>query len=92
MNRFARLIDVPVSGPEVKNELIFQPSSASTDGGVHENGRSYVAEPSVELVERLHKVFCPKNQVLAQLLLDKKLINKVEDFPWLATALKRDLC
>ena len=69
-----------------------QSSPASTDGHVHENGRSYIAEAPQELADRLHTVFCPKNQVLAQLLLDKKLIKKVDDFPWLATALKRDLC
>jgi hypothetical protein len=37
-------------------------------------------------------VFCPKNQELVQLLLDKKLIAQVDDIPWLATALKRDVC
>ena len=45
-----------------------------------------------QVSERLYKVLCPKNQELAQLLLDKKLMRKVEDFPWLATALKRDVC
>jgi len=92
MDRFAKLVGVPSSGPDVKNDLIFQSSPASTDGHVHENGRSYIASAPPDLTERLHKIFCPKNQVLAQLLLDKKLINRVEDFPWLATALKRDLC
>jgi len=38
------------------------------------------------------QVFCPKNQELAQLLLDKNLITQVDDIPWLATALKRDVC
>jgi len=90
MDRFAKLIDVPSSGPSVKNELIFQSSPASTDGHVHENGRTYIAEAPPELAQKLHKVFCPKNQVLMQLMLDKKLISKVGDFPWLDTTLKRD--
>jgi hypothetical protein len=38
------------------------------------------------------QVFCPKNQELAQLLLDRKLTPSVSAIPWLATALKRDLC
>jgi len=92
MDRFASLIGVPANGPDVQNDLIFKSSPASTDGHVHENGRSYIAESPAELTEKLHKVFCPKNQELAQLLLDKKLIGKVDEFPWLATALKRDLC
>ena len=29
---------------------------------------------------------------LAQLLLDKRLMLRVSEFPWLATALKRDVC
>ena len=74
------------------NDLFFKPSSASTDGKVHENGRTYIGEITPDLTDRLNKVFCPKNQELAQLLLDKKLIAKVDEFPWLATALKRDLC
>jgi len=92
MDRFARLVDIPQAGPLVNNDLIFKSSTASTDGHVHENGRSYIAESPPDLTEKLHKVFCPKNQELAQLLLDKKLITKVEEFPWLNTALKRDLC
>lgn len=59
---------------------------------VHENGRTYIAEAPPELTQRLNKIFCPKNEELAQLLLDKKLIKKVDEFPWLATALKRDVC
>ena len=65
---------------------------ASTDGSVHENGRSYIGEIPPDVSERLNKVLCPKNQELAQLLLDKKLMRRVEEFPWLATALKRDVC
>ena len=92
MERFASLLDLPRAGPAVKNELIFKASPASTDGHVHENGRTYIAEAPPDLTERLNKVLCPKNQELAQLLLDKKLIRRVEDFGWLATALKRDVC
>ena len=92
MNRFAVLLGLPVAGPLVHNGLLSKPSTASNDGGVHENARSYIGEIPADLADRLHKVFCPKNQELAQLLLDKKLIKKVEHFGWLATALKRDLC
>ncbi len=73
-------------------EIISQASPASKDGHVHENGRSYIGAAPAELAERLQKVFCPKNQELAQLLLDKKLIRAVEEIPWLAVALKRDVC
>jgi len=92
MERFASLLGLPRGGPQVNNELIWKASPASTDGHVHENGRSYIAEAPPDLTARLNKVFCPKNQELAQLLLDKKLMRKVEEFPWLATALKRDVC
>jgi len=92
MERFAALLGLPRAGPEVHNDLIFKASPASADGSVHENGRSYVGQLTPDITDRLHKVFCPKNQELAQLLLDKKLIRKVDDFPWLATALKRDVC
>jgi len=92
MERFAALVGLPRAGPKVNNDLIFKASPASTDGSVHENGRTYIAEAPPELTTRLNKVFCPKNQELAQLLLDKKLMKKVDDFPWLAAALKRDVC
>ena len=92
MQRFARLLGLPRAGPEVNNKLIFKSSPASTDGHVHENGRTYIAEAPPDLTERLNKVLCPKNQELAQLLLDKGLMRKVDEFPWLATALKRDVC
>jgi len=92
MERFASLLTLPKAGAEVHNELIFKASPASTDGNVHENGRSYVGEVPSDVGERLNKVLCPKNQELAQLLLDKKLMKRVDDFPWLATALKRDVC
>lgn len=92
MERFAALVGLPRAGPQVNNQLIFKASPASTDGKVHENGRTYIAEAPPELTQRLNKVFCPKNEELAQLLLDKKLIKKVDEFPWLATALKRDVC
>ena len=92
MQRFASLLGLPRAGPEVNNKLIFKASPASTDGHVHENGRTYIAEAPPDLTERLNKVLCPKNQELAQLLLDKKLMRKVDEFPWLATALKRDVC
>jgi len=92
MERFAALLGLPRAGPEVNNQLIFKASPASTDGHVHENGRTYIAEAPPDLTERLNKALCPKNQELAQLLLDKKLMKKVDEFPWLATALKRDVC
>ena len=92
MERFGTLVGLPVTGPEVRNDLIFKASPASSDGGVHENGRSYIGEITPDLTEKLNKVLCPKNQELAQMLLDKKLIKKVDDFPWLATALQRDVC
>ena len=44
------------------------------------------------ILEKLRKIFCPKNQELAQFLLDRGLIKLVTDMPWLATATKRDLC
>mmetsp|Transcript_18114 Transcript_18114/g.50899 ORF Transcript_18114/g.50899 Transcript_18114/m.50899 type:complete len:190 (+) Transcript_18114:2384-2953(+) len=87
---------IAFSGPRVHHDLIFKSSPAAkgvgSDGHVHENGRTYIAESPAELSETLHKVFCPKNQELAQLLLDKNLITQVDDIPWLATALKRDVC
>ena len=92
MERFVTLMGLPRGGAEVHNELIFKASPASTGGNVHENGRSYVGEIPADLSERLNKVLCPKNQELAQLLLDKKLMRKVDEFPWLATALGRDMC
>ena len=92
MERFAVLVGLPRAGPQVNNQLIFKASPASKDGKVHENGRTYVADVTPEIAERLNKILCPKNQELAQLLLDKKLMSKVEEFPWLATALKRDVC
>jgi len=92
MERFAALVGLPRGGPQVDNNLIYKASPASADGKVHENGRAYVAGASPELTVRLNKIFCPKNQELAQLLLDKKLMSKVDEFPWLATALKRDVC
>ena len=92
MEHFASLLGLPRAGPEVHNELIFKASPASTGGNVHENGRAYVGEIPPDVSERLNKVLCPKNQELAQLLLDKKLMKRVEEFPWLATALKRDVC
>ena len=92
MERFASLVGLPHTGPTVNSQLMTRASSASTDGKVHENGRAYVAEAPPDLTERLNKIFCPKNQELAQLLLDKKMVKSVDDFPWLATALKRDVC
>lgn len=92
MERFASLLSLPRAGPEVHNELISKASPASSDGSVHENGRSYAGEIPPELSERLNKILCPKNQELAQLLLDKRLMLRVSEFPWLATALKRDVC
>ena len=92
MERFVTMLGLPRSGPEVHNDLVFKASPASSDGNVHENGRSYVGEITPDLTERLNKVFCPKNQELAQLLIDKQLMKKVDEFPWLATALKRDVC
>ena len=92
MERFAALLGLPRAGPEVNSKLIFKASPASKTENVHENGRTYIAEAPPELTERLNKVLCPKNQELAQLLLDKKLMKKVDEFPWLATALKRDVC
>ena len=74
------------------HELIFKSSPASQDGNVHENGRAYIGEAPADLADKLNKVFCPKNQELAQLLLDKKLTPSVGAIPWLAIALKRDLC
>ena len=92
MSRFASLLGLPDTGPSVHHDLIFKASPASKDGHVHENGRSYIASAPAELSNRMYKVFCPKNQELAQLLLDKKLIASVGEMPWLATALKRDVC
>ena len=92
MGRFASLVGIPQAGAEVHADIIYKASPASTDGHVHENGRAYIAEAPPELTERLQSVFCPKNQELAQLLLDKKMIQKVDEFPWLDTALKRDVC
>jgi len=92
MLRFARFLNLPEAGPKVHHDLIFKASPASKDGHVHENGRAYVATVPDDLAARLYKVFCPKNQELAQLLLDKKLIGSVSEIPWLATALKRDVC
>jgi hypothetical protein len=92
MTRFASFLGLPQSGPKVHHELISQASPASKDGHVHENGRSYIGAAPAELAERLQKVFCPKNQELAQLLLDKKLIQNVNEIPWLAVALRRDVC
>ena len=53
MERFASLLGLPRAGPEVHNELIFKASPASTDGSVHENGRSYIGEvpPEVRTLE-----------------------------------------
>ena len=56
MERFAALLGLPRAGPQVKNDLIFKASPASTDGHVHENGRSYIAEAPPDLSERLNKV------------------------------------
>eukprot|EP00908_Phaeocystis_cordata_P004612 Transcript_1501.p1 GENE.Transcript_1501~~Transcript_1501.p1 ORF type:complete len:653 (+),score=175.84 Transcript_1501:949-2907(+) len=92
MQRFANFLDIPADGPKVHHELIFKASPASHDGSVHENGRAYIGEAPADLGDKLNKVFCPKNQELAQLLLDKKLTTSVGAIPWLATALKRDLC
>lgn len=92
MDRFAGLLGVPRAGPHVHPELIFKASPASTDGHVQENSRAYIGQAPPELTARLNKAFCPKNQELAQLLLDNKLVKRVEEFGWLATALKRDLC
>mmetsp|Transcript_10932 Transcript_10932/g.34700 ORF Transcript_10932/g.34700 Transcript_10932/m.34700 type:complete len:101 (+) Transcript_10932:64-366(+) len=96
MGRFARFMGLSDSGAEVHNDLIFKSSPAAkgvgSDGHVHENGRTYIAEAPADLAEKIHKILCPKNQELAQLLLDKKLIAEVGDMPWLATALKRDIC
>lgn len=92
MQAFAKLLGLPADGSQVHHELIFKASPASTDGTVHENGRVYISESPADLSEQLHKVFCPKNQELAQLLLDKRLIKAVDEIPWLAAALQRDLC
>merc|ERR1712137_1528579 len=92
MARFARFLNIPEDGPRVHNDLINKASPASKGGNVHENGRSYVATVPDELNARLYRVFCPKNQELAQLLLDKSLIDSVNEIPWLAEALKRDVC
>ena len=74
------------------HDLIFKASPASKDGSVHENGRSYIGEAPADLGDKLNKIFCPKNQELAQLLLDKQLIPAVSAMPWLAKALQRDTC
>ena len=92
MMRFARFLGLPDSGPRVHHEFVFKASPASKDGLVHENGRTYIAKAPRELAARLYKAFCPKNQELAQLLLDMKLISSVGAIPWLAAALNRDVC
>lgn len=92
MQRFATWLELPTDGEKVHHDLIFKASPASKDGSVHENGRAYIGEAPAELGEKLNKIFCPKNQELAQLLLDKKLIASVDAIPWLAKALQRDLC
>ena len=92
MLRFANFLQIPGEGKKVHHELIFKASPASQDGSVHENGRAYIGEAPADLADKLNKVFCPKNQELAQLLLDRKLAPSVGAIPWLATALKRDLC
>ena len=92
MMRFSKFMEIPADGEKVHHDLIFKASPASKDGSVHENGRSYIGEAPADLGDKLNKIFCPKNQELAQLLLDKKLAPSVDAIPWLATALKRDLC
>ena len=92
MLRFANFLQIPGEGKKVHHELIFKASPASQDGSVHENGRAYIGEAPADLGDKLNKIFCPKNQELAQLLLDRKLAPSVGAIPWLATALKRDLC
>lgn len=92
MERFAVLLGLPRAGPEVHAELITKASPASTDGGVHENGRAYVGKITSALKERLNGVLCPKNKELSNLMLERKLMRRLDDFPWLATALKRDVC
>ncbi len=92
MQSFARFVGLPEEGPKVHHDIIFKASPASKDGAVHENGRTYIGEAPPDLIEKLRKIFCPKNQELAQFLLDRGLIKLVTDMPWLATATKRDLC
>jgi len=60
MARFAQFLGLPDSGPRVHHDLIFKSSPAAkgvgSDGHVHENGRTYIAESPAELSETLHKV------------------------------------
>ena len=92
MQSFARFVGLPEEGPKVHHDIIFKASPASKDGAVHENGRTNIGEAPPDLIEKLRKIFCPKNHELAQFLLDRGLIKLVTDMPWLATATKRDLC
>ena len=92
MGKFAALLDLPQAGPEVHPELITQASPGSTSGGVRENGRTYIGGISTRLKDRLNRVFCPKNQELAQLFLEKRLVRRIDDVPWLSTALKKEDC
>jgi len=92
MQRFATFMEISTDGGKVHHDLIFKASPASKDGSVHENGRSYIGEAPADLGDKLNKIFCPKNQELAQLLLDKQLIPAVSAMPWLAKALQRVTC
>ena len=88
MERFATMLGLPRAGPEVHAELITKASPASTDGSVHENGRAYVGKISPSLEGRINQFLCPKSKHLAQLLLETKLVGRIDDFPWLAKAVK----
>ena len=73
-------------------QVLSAPSTASTDGAPHENGRTYVVDaPPEDVVGPLRAWLCPKNRQLAKLLERHKLARPLDGggatLPWLQKAL-----
>jgi hypothetical protein len=69
MGAFATFVGLSSSGAQVDSQVLSAPSTASTDGSPHENGRDYVLKEAPEdIAAPLRAWLCPKNRLLARVL------------------------
>ncbi len=93
MGAFATFLGLPASGEQVDAAVLTKPSTASTDGSPHENGRTYVVESAPDdLAAPLRAWLCPRQRALHKLLERHQLTRPLgpggpSGLPWLRQAL-----
>jgi hypothetical protein len=93
MDALASFLGLPASGDQVDVAVLTKPSTASTDGSPHENGRTYVVESAPEDVAAPMRAWlCPRQRALHRLLERHQLTRPLgpgwpSGLPWLRQAL-----